>query len=457
MSDLEGTAVGRAVLETDEQPPLPTVDAAPPGGAPSQASGRAGAARPLARLGAVLAAATLLANVLGYVLVLALSRLLPPADYGAVGALLNLAVIGLVPALAVQLVAARETAARGRQAPVDARLGTLGLAAGGVVGLVVVVAAPLLDRYLHLGGPWAPVALGLSLVPGAGTAAVQGVLQGGERFGRLSIVLVVAAAMRCAGAALPAVAGWSVAAVIGGTLVGAVVSLGVAVALVPGAFGALRTSGLGRQARDVLGSSTSTAGLLVFVNLDVLLARHGLPPALSGLYAVGSIFTKIAFWGPAFLATLLYPRMTAPGARDRAVVAAVGLTAGLGSAVVLLTGVGAGRVVALAAGERYADLGRTVALFAALGTAFAVVQVLVYARVAVADRRLGLAAWVFAAGTALAVQIQHPRTVTQLVTTVLVGACALVAVGLALERSAVLAAVSPWRSVPPPRRAPAGS
>ncbi len=125
--------------------------------------------------------------------------------------------------------------------------------------------------------------------------------------------------------------------------------------------------------------------------------------------------------------------------------------------MVLLTGIGAGHVVALAAGERYAHLGRTVALFAALGTAFAVVQVLVYARVAVADRRLGLAAWVFAAGTALAVQIQHPRTVTQLVTTVLVGACALVAVGLALERSAVLAAVSPWRSVPPPRRAPAGS
>ena len=79
-----------------------------------------GAVRGLARSGAVLAGATLAANVLGYVLVLALSRLLPPADYGAVGALLNLAVIGLVPALAVQLVAARRTAARAARGPTPA-------------------------------------------------------------------------------------------------------------------------------------------------------------------------------------------------------------------------------------------------------------------------------------------------------------------------------------------------
>ncbi len=403
-----------------------------------------GAVRGLARSGAVLAGATLAANVLGYVLVLALSRLLPPADYGAVGALLNLAVIGLVPALAVQLVAARRTAARAARGT-DPRLGALGLGAGGAVGLVVVLAAPLLDRYLHLGGPWAAVSLGASLLPTGGTFAAQGVVQGSERFGRLALLLVVAGGTRCAGGALPAAAGWGVTGVITGTLVAAVVTMAVAVAVVPAAFGLPGTGGVrgpgswGRLWRDVAGSSTSTAGLLTFVNLDVLLARHSLPAAASGVYAVGSLFTKVAFWGPAFLATLLYPRMTAAATRDRAVAAALGLTAGLGAAVVAVTWLGGGRLVALAAGARYAPLGRTVALFAALGTAFAVVQVLVYARVAVGDRWLGAAAWVCAAATVGAVAVLQPSTVTALVGTVLAGAWTLAGLGLLRERAAVVA------------------
>jgi len=400
-----------------------------------------GTGRRLARSGALLAVATLLANVLGYVLVLVLSRLLAPGDYGAVAALLNLAVIGFVPALAVQLVAARqtarETARRGSPVLADGRLGMLGLAAGAVVGLLVVVTAPLLDGYLRLGGPWAAVALGLSLIPAGGAAAAQGVVQGAERFGRLSLLLVVAGATRCLGGAGAAAAGWGVAGILGGVLAGAVVTLAVSVAVVPGAFRAPRLPGLTGLGRDVVSSMTSTAGLLVFVNLDVLLARHDLPAAASGLYAVGSLFAKVTFWGPAFLATLLYPRMAAPAGRDRAVAAAIALTAGLGGAVVLLTWVAGGRLVGLVAGARYTELGRTVALFAALGTAFAVVQVLIYARVAVADRRLGVAAWVLAAATVLAVQVEQPRTVAQLVTTVLAGACALVGVGLVLERSAV--------------------
>ena len=243
----------------------------------------------------------------------------------------------------------------------------------------------------------------------------------------------------------PAAAGWGVTGVITGTLVAAVVTMAVAVAVVPAAFGLPGTGGVrgpgswGRLWRDVAGSSTSTAGLLTFVNLDVLLARHSLPAAASGVYAVGSLFTKVAFWGPAFLATLLYPRMTAAATRDRAVAAALGLTAGLGAAVVAVTWLGGGRLVALAAGARYAPLGRTVALFAALGTAFAVVQVLVYARVAVGDRWLGAAAWVCAAATVGAVAVLQPSTVTALVGTVLAGAWTLAGLGLLRERAAVVA------------------
>ncbi len=427
----------------------------------------------LARSGAALAAATLAANVLGYVLLLVLSRVLVAADYGAVGALLNLAIVGAVPALAVQLVAARETARAHRRhdvpGPAVARtsmLGRLGLGAGALVGVAVVLASPLLASFLHLNGPWPAVALGTSLLPAGGTSAALGVLQGGERFGRLAVLFVAVAVTRCLAGAGAAVAGWGVTGVMVGTLAAAVAGLAVAVALVPRAFvpariapgvaapvGHRSAGGRAQDAavrarlrRDTLASTLSTGGLLAFVNLDVLLARHYLPAAASGVYAVGSLFTKVTFWGPAFLATLLYPRMVGARGRDRAVAAAAGLTAALGAVVVLFALAAGGRLVTLAAGSRYADLGRTAALFAALGTAFAVVQVLIYARVAVGDRRLGIAAWLLAAGTAGVVAATSPSAVTSLVSIALAGACCLVAVGFSLERGALRALVtSPGR------------
>src|SRR4051794_830221 len=248
-----------------------------------------GAVRGLARSGAALAAATLAANVLGYVLLLVLSRVLVAPDYGAVGALLNLAIVGAVPALAVQLVAARETA-RGRDphsppasAARTSMLGRLGLGAGAVVGAAVVLASPLLDSYLHLGGPWAAVALGASLLPAGGTAAALGVLQGGERFGRLAALFVAVAVTRCVACTGAAVAGWGVTGVMAGPLAAAVAGLAVAVALVPPAFvpakhapvvvspaghrtGGTRAEGTAearsRLRRDALASTLSTGGLL---------------------------------------------------------------------------------------------------------------------------------------------------------------------------------------------------
>ena len=58
----------------------------------------------------MIAAATMVANVLVYALFLVLNRALSPNDLGAVAALLNLTIISGVLALALQLVAARQVA-----------------------------------------------------------------------------------------------------------------------------------------------------------------------------------------------------------------------------------------------------------------------------------------------------------------------------------------------------------
>ena len=235
----------------------------------------------------------------------------------------------------------------GRRTPCSAGSGSARGARGRARGRGVAVARPLPPP----GGPWPRRRARHVAAPAGGTRPRRGSLQGAEVSGGCRCSCSCAAGTRCIAGAGAAAAGRGVSGVLVGTMIAAVVAARRRRRLVPGAFGVPPLAGLSALGRDVIGSSTSTAGLLVFVNLDVLLARHDLPAAASGLYAVGSIFTKVTFWGPAFLATLLYPRMAAPAGRDRAVVAAVALTAGLGGVVVLLaTGCGGGRLVALAAG-----------------------------------------------------------------------------------------------------------
>ncbi len=408
------------------------------------------AAGTLRRSGALLAAATLAANLLGYGLVVVLTRVLPVGPLGAVGSLVNLSVIGAVPALAVQLVVARETAryldangpgVRPMLRPVLALTGLVG-AALVVTGAVL---APAAGAFLRLDGPLAPLLVAGALPAATVVFAVQGVLQGAQRFGALSALFVVSAALRLAGGGIGGAVGEGPVAVVAGLFVGTLVAAGAALLLLrtaarrpgPDAPGA-EVPRARRLLLAVGASMVSTSGLLVLLNVDVLLARHVLPDDESGLYAVGSLFTKAAFWGPAFVSTLLFARMSVPHARARAVGLGVLLTGGLGAAAVAATALLAGPGVRTVAGRAYDGVAQDVWLFAALGATLAVAQVVLYARLAVGDQRLGVAAWVAGAGICVTVVRLLPAPgVDDVVRTALAGAVLLALVGLLAERTAL--------------------
>lgn len=425
--------------ELDESPSA--LDAAP---SPGVGWGRAGLA---------VAASTMAANLLGYALVLVLTRTLTPGELGAVGALFNLVVIGTVPALSVQLVAASRTARslhRSPGGPAGASLTllnrldrlqptVLGAAVllGATLGAIVLLASPLLAAVLHLDGVLPAVFLAAGLLPTTLTYGVQGLLQGRERFAALSVVFVLAAGVRFAAGALAGLLGWGTTGVMAATAVGAWVAAGAALAVLRPAWRpAPDRTAVVRVLRQVVGAGVSTAGLLTLFNIDLLLARYVLPAQESGVYAVGSLFAKGAFWGPQFVATLLFPHMATLARRDRAVVRGVVATAGIG-VLVVAAAAGAGELlVQLVAGERYAVLASQVWIFVALGGTLAVVQVLVYAGLAVGDRRLAVVAWGVVAAVCAAVLGTPGQSVPGVAGTALGGAAALVAAGLVLERAA---------------------
>src|SRR6266545_733394 len=335
----------------------------------------------LARAGLMVAPAMAVANGLNYAFNLVMLRLLEPAAYGALGALLAVILIGTVPGLALQAVVARHTALRAGDRRAVAELWSRTLVAVSWVslglGLAVAAAAPALAAFLHLGSIVPALWLAANILPLPLVSALQGMLQGVQRFGALAAALLLNAGARLA---------------VGVGLVAA--GRGVPSGAPPG--GPAVPSGAPRPApataalgREVGAAALAFLGLLLLTNVDLLLARHYLAAEPSGLYAAGAVVAKIAYWAPQFVATIVFPRLaTEAAARRRLLARAAAAITALGVALMVVVAAAPELAVTLPFGAAYRDVGPDLPLFAALGTALALVQLLLFSGIAAGDRKV---------------------------------------------------------------------
>jgi hypothetical protein len=433
--------------------------------------------RSLPRDALVLAVAMAVANATNYGFSLAMAFLLGPAAYGALGALLALVLVGSVPGVALQAVVARRTALLRQEAGQDAAAtwqGTRWLVdrAGVALAAVTVLAAPALVAFLHLDSAVPVLWLALALAPTPLLFAVQGLLQGRERFGALAVVMVAGAAAKLAAGLALVAAGFGVAGALAGVAAGGALAALAGLRLArpgaprpvppqarpgasqpaPQAGSALRPDQPAKQARqgrrpgpegagvrdlwrEVGGATVGLLGLFLLANLDVLLARHYLDATASGLYALGAVVAKVAFWGPQFVTTLVFTRLVVAADPRRLLGRSALLVAGFGGllAAALAAAVRLGLDVPVL-GQGYAGLGPLLPLFAALGTGQALVQLLLFEGIATRDRRMGRAvAGALAAEAALVAVAMH-GSVAQVVTAALAVVAALVVAGWWLLR-----------------------
>ena len=355
-------------------------------------SARPAARASLPRAGLLMGAAMGVGNALNYAYNLAMVRPLGPAGYGALAALLALVLIGAFPGTALQVVVARHTALRGDDERALGGLwaGALGatLAAGAGLGLLGVLAAPAVAGFLHLGSLAPALWLAAALAPLPAIAAMQGMLQGRERFGALAAVLLAAAVGKlAAGMALVALGGGVAGAVAGAAAGGALALLtGLALVRVPLARWRWRLRGV-VAFRGMLAAGVAVLGLLLLTNVDVLLARHHLSPRESGLYAAGAVMAKIAFWAPQFVITVVFPRLVTPVGRSRLLGRAAAVVAAGGALLVAGAALAPRLAVLLPFGREYLEVGPLLPAFAALGTLLALVELVLFSGIAAGDWR----------------------------------------------------------------------
>ena len=140
-----------------------------------------------------------------------------------------------------------------------------------------------------------------------------------------------------------------------------------------------------RFAREVSVTSLSLRAVLVLASIDLLMARHRLPPVDSDLYALGSVGARAVFWLLQFAGVAAYAELASHGSAARrrsTLLSGLGVVLVLGAVGTAVAAVLPEQVVTTLLRPEYAGLVRFLPLFAALGTALAAVQYLVMAGIA---------------------------------------------------------------------------
>ena len=358
--------------------------------ASSEAEHTAGAS--VAGMGMV-TAGSMFANVAAYLLQVLASRMLGVEGYGEFASLLAAQLVLAVPALALQSVVAREVV-RGRS---SRELRTVGYRCAAVVGVLALALSPALSAAMDVS-----MAATVSAVIAAPVlvllAAEQGLLQGRGRFGALSIVLAAAGFGKVAPAVLVLVLGGGPGSVLLATAAG----IGVA------ALGARWTAGVPVDSVSetkvtvlaVLQASQVQLVLIAMSALDLVLARTLLSSNEAGLYAVGAVASKAAFWLPQAVGVVLYPRMANPLHSAAAVRSALAVVAGLGT-VLVIGGALASPLLPLVVGDTYSGVQNYVWLFVLQGACLAVLQSALLWAIAGERTHLAVVAWIALAAEVL--------------------------------------------------------
>ncbi|MGI8760522.1 MAG: hypothetical protein ACR2LF_04320 [Jatrophihabitantaceae bacterium] len=334
--------------------------------------------------------ATIAGNALSYLLLVLAARWLRPVEYSETVTLLNVLLVGSVPCLALQAVAARRTATGTPRGVL--RLGAL---VGVVTALVTIAISPGVVAFLRLPSPIGVLLVALAFPFAAVQGTAQGIMQGMRRFRALAAVTFAGifgrSALGLAGLAVTGTAAGTLAAVSAGNAAAASCLVGAS----PRVGAWARQSW--PQARNLLAelahASHAYGTFLLLTTADVLLARHVLPVAAAAGYAAGSVLTRIALWLPQSLVTVLFPALTDASRHGRVVARGVAALAGVG--LVLVAGSLAlhHQVWSLVAGDRYAADATHAWLFVLLGSCLAVTQFALVAGLAVRSAALTGLLW----------------------------------------------------------------
>ena len=367
-------------------------------------------------------------QVLAYAASVIAARLLIPAEFGAFGAMQGITQIGTPIGLAIQAIAARRLVKNSANKHHD--LLKFGLEISIAVMLATLLISFPLSSIFNIDYLVLVLTIG-AIAPFVFISTQLGIAQGKEFYLKLAGIYIVFGIGR------------SVSAIIGLFIYPELISVGI------GFFWGTLLSAI--VAHFVLGNSKkfwkadraeksikelwkatqALFALYVLVNIDVLLARVVLTPEESGIYTVGMLVAKIAFFMPQAITIVLFPKM---GKNDSSALRLAVLgTSLIGAIYIGVTYFASEFVVNAIGGSGYSELYSEVWFFAIEGSLFAVLQVLLYGRIAREDTKVSILLWAGSIIAAISVWLIATDTVITVVSSLIVVTFILVIVAALTE------------------------
>jgi glycosyltransferase involved in cell wall biosynthesis/O-antigen/teichoic acid export membrane protein len=365
-------------------------------------------------------------NVSNFLYHIVISRLLGPAHYGAVGAILSILSLLTVPVGAAQLAVTQAVIAHieKSQAFSLSRLIWRAIIIGVIAGLAFASLTPLIDGFLHIGSPL-PLFLVSAWIPLATVGAVlQGSLIGEYRFRPVAFATFVGGGpVRLLLGAVMVEAGFGVS--------GAIVATIGAQAFVTGSLlfsarnevrGHPEVSVVRAKRRDMLLSIAALSSYTAFIGVDTFLARHFFAANVAGQYAAGAVAAHIALFVPGAIVIIAFPhwasgRGTSAESR-RVFIQALKITTLVGLLTAGALTVSSSFVVHLLFGSKYSSAISIVGLLAFTSAAIGILSLFVYLHLA---RRslVALTPWLGVALAIVLISLQH-HSITSVAMTMLI-------------------------------------
>ncbi len=351
----------------------------------------------------LLAPLSIAASVVNYGSNLTFARILTPAAYGDLTSLLAVSMVVAVPFTAAQTRVAGRVAAevaarrpdrvRALARTAAARLGVLGLA----LTLVYCAAIPLVIALLHLRAAGPALALAGLMAISLLFPALQGVLQGLERWAAFGVIGLGLALARLAFGVPWALAGGGAGGAIAGQAIGTALCLAGLIWMLRRDLGPAGGAGIRawpRPARPDLSGLAAGASFVLYAvlaNCDVILAKIFLSPRQAGEYAALATIGKIVVFLPSAIAVIVVPNAArvAQSARQRSRVLKLAalMVAGASLVVMVPAALDPTFVVTTMFGARYALSAPGVLPIVCAGGGLALLYLLVTFTVTIRDSR----------------------------------------------------------------------
>ena len=366
---------------------------------PAPAPAETGAPRSLFGPGLFVGFAVVAANGLNAVFQIALARILDPAEYSLLVALVVVTLIAAVPPLAFQASVAREVAVALDEGRRDRAGASLKDTVRGLVpwAFAVLVVGALASAALALAGradAGALLATAATISAALVIPAVWGGLQGARLFITLGLAHLTFAGTRLVAGIAIGLGGGDAAAVMAGVAAATVVTLAITLVPLRDLWHAAAREGGRRLA--TLPNAAAATGLTVLTALasvDVLVAKLAFPSRVAAAYGVASVGARVMLLVPIGVVTVLFPRVAVlrdPVRERRHLLAGLGVVAILGAmGTALLWGLG-DELVRVIFGAKYSAAGAWLGPLSLAMALYALTTVYLYHFLSLARTRFAL-------------------------------------------------------------------